>query len=427
MVKDIFEVSVNILEMFIVLNFISRYLGYRFTGLKRYIGFGVAWVAAVFALTTMNYHFVYEGLIGLILVAIYFSYAVICLEGNIFFKLFIAGFIHCVVYLIALCTVLVISIVGQYSFQTLFGTLDIGRILWVSISKIILVIICEILLKYRFDNYIKSKDMALLLITPIIALASISIMMNVVLQNSGLRYQMLMASASVISANILTYYVFIKISRDSKFKMEYELLKQSYDSDKRNLSDIEDLYNSACGIRHDLEHHLMSISTLIDTDTREAKEYIAQILGKELSPVYGFVNTNNSTFNAITNAKMAVCRKYGIDTQIRVMNHCLDDLQHDEIGILFGNLFDNAIEAARKSTEKCIELEIQRQGAYLSIFMSNSISESVMSGNKELHTTKVDAGNHGYGTKNIRRIVDEHDGIIRFFEENHTFCCDILI
>ena len=139
------------------------------------------------------------------------------------------------------------------------------------------------------------------------------------------------------------------------------------------------------------------------------------------------VKTDNETFDAIVNAKIAVCDKFGIRVQTRVQNGSLDKLELDEIAVIFGNLFDNAIEASKNSEKKYIELDVQKQNQYLSIFMKNSIDKSVLDTNKELNTTKSDKEYHGYGIKNVRSIVKSRHGMIDFIEENGCFCVDIYV
>ena len=50
-------------------------------------------------------------------------------------------------------------------------------------------------------------------------------------------------------------------------------------------------------------------------------------------------------------------------------NDVLNNINDEDIAVLFGNIFDNAIEAAEKIEDKFISLEIQKQGAYISIYM----------------------------------------------------------
>lgn len=92
--------------------------------------------------------------------------------------------------------------------------------------------------------------------------------------------------------------------------------------------------------------------------------------------------------------------------------------------ILFGNIFDNAIEAAEKVEDKFISLEIQKQGAYISIYMENSFDGLF---DPELKSRKGEKHEHGIGMKNVRRIVEEYNGMMKCFVEENIFCCDILL
>ncbi|MBQ2663812.1 MAG: GHKL domain-containing protein [Clostridia bacterium] len=182
-----------------------------------------------------------------------------------------------------------------------------------------------------------------------------------------------------------------------------------------------------CGIRHDLKNHFATIGALIDEEPQKAHEYIKSLTQNQLQSVIRFVKTDNDSFNAIANAKIAVCEREGIKVQTRIKNNSLSRLADDEIGIIFGNLFDNAIEAARQAEDKQINLDVTIKGEYLSIIMTNSVQGSVLADNKSLETTKKNKSLHGYGTKSINRIVKKYDGMINYFEENGLFGCQILI
>lgn len=88
---------------------------------------------------------------------------------------------------------------------------------------------------------------------------------------------------------------------------------------------------------------------------------------------------------------------------------------------------DNAIEAAIKTEEKTIDIQIVKQGEYAYICVQNTISASILSHNPELQTSKRDKNCHGFGVQNIKRIVDTYHGVIMFDEKEGKFICDILI
>ena len=88
---------------------------------------------------------------------------------------------------------------------------------------------------------------------------------------------------------------------------------------------------------------------------------------------------------------------------------------------------DNAIRAAKDSDGKAVDLHIQPQGAYDSIIVCNDIANPVLPGNPMLHTTQPMQYRHGFGIKNMRHAVERNNGMIRFYEQNNRFICDILL
>ena len=88
---------------------------------------------------------------------------------------------------------------------------------------------------------------------------------------------------------------------------------------------------------------------------------------------------------------------------------------------------DNAIRAAKDSEGKKVDLQIQPQGMYHSIMISNDIADSVLSRNPSLHTTNPVRHRHGFGIKNMRQVVEYNQGMMRFYEQENRFICDILL
>ena len=60
MLETIFEVGINALEMFIVVFFITQYLGCKYTGARKYIGFFATWLVLFAELCIMNHYVTLE-------------------------------------------------------------------------------------------------------------------------------------------------------------------------------------------------------------------------------------------------------------------------------------------------------------------------------------------------------------------------------
>lgn len=423
MVNTIFELLVNMVEEGTALLFMSVYLGWRYSGTKRVVGYIIATIASVGLITYFNSLFLNEGLYTLLLMLMYFIYALVCLKGDVYSKLFISAFTNSLMSFIAIISIMLFSICVETEQLYMNSGPRYGVIFF---SKTLLILVCVLLLKFKNSNMKPKMRVNVATAVPFIGILSASGITSIFLK-TDLAQEMLFVSFAVLFVNLLIYYIFIKISKDMEEESEAKALLQKYELDKKHAVEVEELYSKTCSIRHDMVNHLETVASLIEKDSAKALEYIESVTKNQISGIRNFVRTGNDTFDAVINSKVALCDKKEIKVQVRVMNHSLDRLKSHEIGIIFGNLFDNAIEACENIAEKRIELDVQIQGARTSIIMKNTIEKSVLGENSELNTTKNDTAIHGFGIKNIKSIVGEYGGMMNFFEEKGFFGCDILI
>ena len=421
---NLYEISINVLEEFITIMFITLYLGCKYNDIRKYIGFIVTLIISVTMISVMNYFYQYEGILGLSFILIYFIYSLFFLKGNTYIMLFISGFANSIVYFSAMLAIIGTGILFSFTPEKIFSP-TAERLIIIFISKVLLITVSLIFLKLKLNYVPKKKHMILLIIMPIIAQISLDGIMQVYFENMQFKNELFLASVSIISATILTYYAFTRIEAEVKIGTEMKTLQQKYEFDKEHAQEVKELYTKACSIRHDIINHFVTLNVLIDNN-QKAKEYIQSIIGNKLNNTRFFIETGNIIFDAIVNAKIALCEKQGIKTYVKT-DGSIYILSPDETAVLFGNLFDNAIEASSQTSEKRIELEIGQQDEYISILMKNSIDKSVLNGNDNLETTKKEKEFHGYGIKNIKKVVSKHKGLISFDEEKGYFICHILL
>ncbi len=423
MVNILFELLVNVIEEGTALLFMSFYLGWKFKGAKRIAGFTLATIAAVILISYFNSLFLNEGLYTLLLMLMYFIYALVCLKGDIYSKLFISAFTNSLMSFIAIISIMLFSMFFETAQLYVISGPRYGVIF---VSKALLILVCTLLIKFKNSSLDPKMRVNVATVVPFAGILSASGITSIFLK-TDLAQEMLFISFAVLFVNLLIYYIFMKISRDMEEESEAKILLQKYEMDKKHTTEVEELYSKTCSIRHDMVNHLETVANLIEKDSKKALEYIESVTKNQISGIRSFVKTGNDTFDAVINSKVALCDKKDIKVQIRVMNHSLDRLKSHEIGIIFGNLFDNAIEASEALAEKRIELDVQSQGARTSIVMKNTVGMPVLEKNHDLNSTKEDKSIHGFGIRNIRTIVEEYGGMINFFEEDNFFGCDILI
>ena len=281
-------------------------------------------------------------------------------------------------------------------------------------------------LKINAEYKLTEKEWILFTAMPLLTWVGITIIMKTTIQSRSIMPQMFYLSLIMVVINIITIFFMYKIKQDMETKQDYELLKLQYDNIKNMEANMKALYDNTYSVKHDLEKHFLAIRAMADNKKYdEINKYIENVLDKKLNAVQKVVFTDTDVFNAVINTKLELCKQKGIFPSVNISNDAVNFIKISDMAVLFGNIFDNAIEAAEKTKEKIIILNIQLQREYVSIYIENSFNADFS--DISLKTTKNGQAKHGFGTKIVRKIIEENNGMIQYFVNNSgMFCCDIL-
>ncbi len=87
-------------------------------------------------------------------------------------------------------------------------------------------------------------------------------------------------------------------------------------------------------------------------------------------------------------------------------------IEDKDLVIILTNLLDNAIESSMKSEKKSIEFSLYTlNGSYVVLKVINSCDEAPLVRKGQLITQKDNQEIHGYGVKNIQRVVKRYNGM----------------
>lgn len=250
----------------------------------------------------------------------------------------------------------------------------------------------------------------------------LSFLCDAVIPSEGAYVCRIYATVSCALALALQFGLFANDRAEAEVQRLDGMLR-SQERQRALAQETVDAINRKC---HDLKYQLGALAASSDGAG------VAEVIGdlREQVDVFDSIyKTGNQTLDLVLTEKALLCQRDKIALSCMVDGSALDFISAGDLYALFGNILDNAIEAARKLPEECrsITLKVARQGKMVSVSQSNSFAgELEFKDGLPAHTSKADAANHGFGTRSIRYIVELCGGEVRMRAEKGVFELDAI-
>ena len=195
----------------------------------------------------------------------------------------------------------------------------------------------------------------------------------------------------------------------------------------RQIAEVENLYLTMRGWRHDYHNHLQTLKARLDMGQSEsAREYLDR-LENDLDGIRALAETGNVSVDAILNAKLSLVLKQDIDLSFKATVPGSLTVSDIDLCVILGNLIDNAMESCEKVEEGGrflrLYIGVLKQQLYISI--SNATAETVRTIDSAYISVK--RGNHGHGLKRIDRVVEKYGGYVNRQNEPGVFATEVLL
>ena len=194
----------------------------------------------------------------------------------------------------------------------------------------------------------------------------------------------------------------------SQLKMQISVLDTQNDLIESQYVRAQNFYAENAKLYHDIKHHLRALERLLQNgDQREALAYIESVqepLQCKMIPVHTGVDIVDTV---IYEAKeKAEQRNILLQVETPILPSGLK-LEDREFCVLFANLLNNALEAAKEQ----IRLNIAITAGFLVIEMQNDYKEKpVVKNNHFVSEREQGSLAHSWGMKIIEQIVEKYQG-----------------
>ncbi len=229
----------------------------------------------------------------------------------------------------------------------------------------------------------------------------------------------LIASAALILTVLYMLYQIMRLSREESELLQQMALQKEYMESA--ITDDEELRR----FRHDYKNHMLVVNTLLESGrTEDARSYLFA-MQEPLQDAMHKIKSGNLVADTILNHKAQTAARD--QTVLHFVGSIpADGIRSDDLCTIFSNLLDNAVEACRRSPgDKQIFVDAKTaQGNFL-LSITNPTQNSLPDNMRR--TTKADRRNHGFGLKNVERVVKKYDGTLQTSIRDGVFSADVLL
>ena len=308
--------------------------------------------------------------------------------------------------LIALVEVLAMLLIGLRIPDTdILMQAGAARLVYVVFSNLIQVPLV-VLISHFFSR--KGNALRILWLLPIIAIQIASIAVCYVAQYHAADeyfpdYMVgLMAVLLLINILIVFYVEALRENELEKFKAKFN--EQQYNLQMEYYQQLKERQEEVRSLRHDVKKYILAMQAVAEHGDTEELHKIAQAATNVFERSTNISAVGNPVVDALLNYYLRIAERNNIKVKLDVTIPEVLTISSLSLSIILGNTFDNAIEAccSLPAEQRTIHLQLRKQYRSLFYRLENPYSDT---------SRGIRIGeHHGYGLKNINRIVQENHG-----------------
>lgn len=230
-----------------------------------------------------------------------------------------------------------------------------------------------------------------------------------------------------LAINLIVVYLFDDLIKTKQSEYENLILKDQAKAYEKELQLQKESTEKIKAFKHDIKYHLTQIKTLNqEGKTQKLDQYISE-MAENLQEIVPISYTGNVGVDGVLNYMLQKAKDRGIAVCSRVV--IPEDLEISvfDMNIILGNLIENAIEANEGVQIPRIEFLMKYANDTLFIEIANTHSNIIEVHEGIMISSKNDKNVHGYGIRNVKKVLSKYDHSLGFEEQNDMFIVRILM
>lgn len=227
--------------------------------------------------------------------------------------------------------------------------------------------------------------------------------------------------------NLIISYLIDDLVESSEDVLENQMLRDQMRAYEREIALQNEKMETLRSFKHDIKHHLFEISALASSGRTELIERYVSNMNYNLNESIMLVDSGNVGLDSVLNYMLQRAEDKNIHINIKITVPENLELSAYDMNIIFGNIIENALEAQKDVKHPKIDLIIRYSVGSLIIELSNTYTHKVKFKGGIPVTTKQSLAGHGYGIRNVKKVLDKYTSTLEFESSEDVFIVKILI
>lgn len=241
-------------------------------------------------------------------------------------------------------------------------------------------------------------------------------------------YFVCLGSILLIVSNIVNFWAVEKLLAAETQTKNNEMVALKTELERNHYRRLEEVNQEYAKHLHEMRHIAQTINHFLELEDGEDLRKLALEATSMLeqgSILQKKVYCADPILNAVFMEREKMARESGVGYEVDIQpGVCLDFLNETDKIRIFGNLLDNALEAAGRcgSGEGYVKASLYMGNSDMMVFrlINNFAHKNKKAGNRFL-TTKRDKRVHGFGLQNVEELARKYHGFFGITEEKDQF------
>lgn len=298
------------------------------------------------------------------------------------------------------------------------------------VSKILGLAICNgIRVRFRIKPFQEAHAywlMFLLLFASSLVAVFLIFKMTYEIDTTAYNGMAIFAAFGLFFGTFFALYLYERLAQQSADLRMQEQYQRALRDQLKHQAELRLKQEELRAFKHDITNQLLALDGYFARgDSAGGRRFLRTLLG-DVEAAAPSVDTGNIALDAILSTKQAMAERLGIAFELRVQ--IAESLAVDpvDLGIIFSNALDNAIEACARLDhgERCIRFQLMQQGEMLICQIANTAPPPQ---DDRLTTSKPDKENHGYGFANLTTALAKYGGTPEVVWEDGWFMLSFVL